>query len=154
MRGALRAIARGELAAALRLAGVPTEEAESAAEGAARLDTLARDARLAVLLVFHEGDEANMRPFLAHPRSMVGSDGIYFPDGVIHPRVTSTAPRVLGRAVRDWKLFSLEEAVYKLSGFAARRFVARSPPHTASARRTASSVITRPRWPRRSATFM
>lgn len=80
--------------------------------------------RLAVLLVFHEadGDEALMRPFLAHPKAMVGSDGIYFPDGVVHPRVTSTAPRVLGRAVRDWKLFSLEDAVYKLSGFAAKRF--------------------------------
>lgn len=78
--------------------------------------------RLAVLLVFHEGDEALMRPFLAHPKAMVGSDGIYFPDGVVHPRVTSTAPRVLGRAVRDWKLFSLEDAVHKLSGFAAKRF--------------------------------
>jgi len=80
--------------------------------------------RLAVLLVFHEGkgDEGLMRPFLAHPKGMVGSDGIYFPDGVIHPRVTGTAPRVLGRAVRDWKLFSLEDAVYKLSGFAAERF--------------------------------
>ncbi|HET6425679.1 MAG TPA: D-aminoacylase [Planctomycetaceae bacterium] len=78
--------------------------------------------RLAVLLVFHEGDEALMRPFLAHPKGMVGSDGIYFPDGVVHPRVTSTAPRVLGRAVRDWKLFPLEDAVYKLSGFAAKRF--------------------------------
>lgn len=78
--------------------------------------------RLAVLLVFHDGDDALMQPFLAHPRGMVGSDGIYFPDGQIHPRVTGTAPRVLGRAVRDWKLFSLEEAVYKLAGFAAQRF--------------------------------
>jgi vacuolar-type H+-ATPase subunit F/Vma7 len=51
MKGALRAIARGELAAALRLAGVPTEEVESAAAGAGRVDTLARDPRLAVLLV-------------------------------------------------------------------------------------------------------
>jgi N-acyl-D-amino-acid deacylase len=93
--------------------GLPVEEA---------LLRLLIEERLAVLLVFHEGDEANMRPFLAHPRSMVGSDGIYFPDGVIHPRVTSTAPRVLGRAVREWKLLSLEEVVYKLSGFAAQRF--------------------------------
>jgi N-acyl-D-amino-acid deacylase len=80
--------------------------------------------RLAVLLVFHEGggDERLMRPFLAHPRGMVGSDGIYFPEGIIHPRVTGTAPRVLGRAVRDWKLFSLEDAIYKLAAFAAERF--------------------------------
>ena len=28
----------------------------------------------------------------------------------------------LGRCVRDWKLFSLEEAVYKLSGYASDRF--------------------------------
>ncbi len=50
MTGAIRAIARGELAAALRLTGIPTEEVATADEGATRLGALSRDARLAVLL--------------------------------------------------------------------------------------------------------
>ena len=77
---------------------------------------------LAVLLVFHHGDDALVRPFLAHDCYMMGSDGIYFPDSVVHPRVYGSAPRLLGPCVRDQKLFSLEEAVRKLSGYPSERF--------------------------------
>lgn len=78
--------------------------------------------RLAVLLVFRWGDDALAYPFLQHERFMMGSDGIYFPDGHVHPRVYGSATRLIGRAVRDWKLFTLEEAVYKQSGCPAARF--------------------------------
>jgi N-acyl-D-amino-acid deacylase len=78
--------------------------------------------QLGVLLVFHYGDDALIHPFLAHPRHMIGTDGIYFPDGVVHPRLYGSAARLLGPCVRQHRLFSLEEAVYKLSGFAASRF--------------------------------
>jgi N-acyl-D-amino-acid deacylase len=78
--------------------------------------------RLAVLLVFIEGEDPLVRPFLQHDLFMMGSDGIYFDDGMIHPRVYGSAARLLGPCVRDWKLFSLEEAVYKLSTAASRRF--------------------------------
>ncbi|OYW11515.1 MAG: hypothetical protein B7Z55_19215, partial [Planctomycetales bacterium 12-60-4] len=81
--------------------------------------------RLAVLLVYGEGDDALIKPMLQHDLGMIGSDGIYYPDSAVHPRATSTAPRVLGRAVRDWKILSLEDAVYKLAGFAAKKFGAR-----------------------------
>ena len=77
---------------------------------------------LAVLLVFHHGDDSLVSPFLAHDLHMIGSDGIYFPDGQVHPRVYGSAPRLLGSCVRDQKLFSLEEAVHKLSGRPAERF--------------------------------
>lgn len=80
------------------------------------------DERLAVLLVIDEGNDAWVHPFLQHEKYMMGSDGIYFDDALTHPRQFGSAPRLLGRAVRDWKLFSLEEAVYKLSGFPASRF--------------------------------
>ena len=78
--------------------------------------------RLAVLLVFHHGDDELISPFLAHDLYMMGSDGVYFPDGQVHPRVYGSAPRLLGPCVRDQKLFSLEQAVHKLSGRPAERF--------------------------------
>jgi N-acyl-D-amino-acid deacylase len=63
-----------------------------------------------------------VRPFLQHDRFMMGSDGIYFPDGAVHPRVFGSGARLIGGCVRDQKLFTLEQAVYKQSGFPAARF--------------------------------
>ena len=77
---------------------------------------------LAVLLVFHHGDDRLIHPWLAHDCYLMGTDGIHFPDGKVHPRMYGSAPRVLGPCVRDDKLFTLEEAVAKLSDRPARRF--------------------------------
>ena len=77
---------------------------------------------MAVLLVFRQEEDGLEAPFLAHPCYMMGSDGIYFAEGVIHPRHFGYAARLLGHYARRKRLFSLEEAVYKLSGFAAARF--------------------------------
>lgn len=77
---------------------------------------------LAVLLVFrHENDDL-VDDFLRHDRFMLGSDGIYFTDGFVHPRVYGSAARILGPCVRDKHLFSLEDAVHKMTGFPAARF--------------------------------
>lgn len=86
------------------------------------LADLLLDEMFAVLTVFHVGDDQLVEPFLKHPRQMVGSDGIWFPSGKYHPRATGTATRMLGPLVRDRQLFTLEEAVFKLAGFPARRF--------------------------------
>jgi len=77
---------------------------------------------LAVLCVFDEGDDRLVHPFLQHERCMIGSDGIFFPDGQVHPRMYGTAGRMLGPLVRNDQLFSLPDAVYKLSTFPAQRF--------------------------------
>jgi len=60
-------------------------------------------------------DESDVRRIMAHPRSMIGSDGIPH-DAKPHPRLWGTFPRVLGMYVRDVQLFSLETAVHKMTG--------------------------------------
>ena len=77
---------------------------------------------LSILLVFHRGDDSMVEHFLSHSHYMMGSDGIYQEGGLIHPRHYGSAPRILGPCVRDRNLFSLEEAVHKLSGYPSRRF--------------------------------
>jgi N-acyl-D-amino-acid deacylase len=62
-----------------------------------------------------------MQKILRHPKTMIGSDGLPN-DPMPHPRLWGTFPRVLGHYSRDKKLFSLPEAVYKMTGLSARRF--------------------------------
>ena len=78
--------------------------------------------RLAVLLVFHEGDDRLVEPFLQHDLYMMGTDGIYFPDSAVHPRQYGSSGRLLGPCVRNSRLFSLEQAVHRMTGFPAERF--------------------------------
>ena len=77
---------------------------------------------LAALSVLRVGEDEVVEPFLAHPKFMLGTDGIYFPDAQVHPRVYGSAPRMLGPLVRNRKLFSLEDAVSKMTGIPAQRF--------------------------------
>ncbi|MYH61008.1 MAG: amidohydrolase family protein, partial [Caldilineaceae bacterium SB0675_bin_29] len=76
---------------------------------------------MAVLLVFFQGDDSFVEPFLAHDKYMMGTDGVYHEDSVVHPRQYGSAARLLGTCVRKG-LFSLEDAVWKLSGAPAARF--------------------------------
>jgi N-acyl-D-amino-acid deacylase len=75
-------------------------------------------------MIYHVLDEKDVQRILSHPQAMVGSDGrLSRPnDGSSpHPRAYGTFPRVLGRYSRDLKLFSLETAVYKMTGQSAAR---------------------------------
>jgi N-acyl-D-amino-acid deacylase len=96
--------------------------AEMQIPAADALCNLLIEERLAVLLVFNQGDDRLVHPFLSHDLYLMGTDGIYFEGGIIHPRMYGSSARLLGPCVRDWKLFSLEDAVYKLSGGPAARF--------------------------------
>jgi N-acyl-D-amino-acid deacylase len=78
--------------------------------------------RMSVLCVYLEGDDRLIDPFLKHDLYMAGSDGILAEGGLIHPRQFGSASRILGPCVREHQLFSLEDAVYKLSGHAAQAF--------------------------------
>ena len=71
--------------------------------------------------IYHSINEDDMRAILSHPATMIGSDGLPN-DPLPHPRLWGTFPRVLGRYCRDLKLFSLAEAIRKMSGLPATRF--------------------------------
>jgi N-acyl-D-amino-acid deacylase len=62
-----------------------------------------------------------MRAILRHPETMIGSDGLPN-DPLPHPRLWGTFPRVLGHYGREQKLFSLGEAVRKMTSLPAQRF--------------------------------
>jgi N-acyl-D-amino-acid deacylase len=62
-----------------------------------------------------------MRTILAHPGTMIGSDGLPN-DPLPHPRLWGTFPRVLGYYSREQELFSLREAVRKMTSLPAQRF--------------------------------
>ncbi|RAU44053.1 MULTISPECIES: D-aminoacylase [unclassified Pseudomonas] len=71
--------------------------------------------------IYHMMSEDDVRRILAHPLSMVGSDGLPN-DPNPHPRLWGTFPRVLAHYCRDLKLFDLAEAVRKMTGLSAARF--------------------------------
>lgn len=66
-------------------------------------------------------EEADVERILCHPMGMIGSDGIPH-DEHPHPRLWGTFPRVLGYYTRERQLFSLEEAVRKMTGLSAKTF--------------------------------
>ena len=66
-------------------------------------------------------DEEDVRRIMAHPMSVIGSDGIPH-DEHPHPRLWGTFPRVLGLYSRQLGLLSMETAIHKMTGRAAQVF--------------------------------
>ncbi|MES2956874.1 MAG: D-aminoacylase [Pseudomonadota bacterium] len=66
-------------------------------------------------------DEADVERVIAHPRTMIGSDGLPH-DRHPHPRLWGAFPRVFARYWRERQLFPLEMAVHKMTGMTARNF--------------------------------
>ena len=71
--------------------------------------------------IYHSMSDDDVRRILRHPATVIGSDGLPN-DPKPHPRLWGTFPRVLGHYARDEALFSLAEAVHKMTGLPARRF--------------------------------
>jgi N-acyl-D-amino-acid deacylase len=78
-----------------------------------------------IAAVFYLQSEFNVRKFLQQPYVSFGSDGASMSDAKIfddwgtHPRAYGTFARVLGKYVRNEKLFSLEEAVRRMTSLPA-----------------------------------
>ena len=71
--------------------------------------------------VYFQLSEHDVRRILAFPDTMIGSDGLPY-DRHPHPRLWGTFPRVLGHYVREIGLFSLEDAVRRMTGLSAAQF--------------------------------
>lgn len=71
--------------------------------------------------VYFRMNEADVRRILSYGPTMIGSDGLPH-DEKPHPRLWGTFPRILGHYSRDEGLFSLEDAVHKMTGLTALEF--------------------------------
>jgi N-acyl-D-amino-acid deacylase len=71
--------------------------------------------------IYFQLDENDVRAILAYEHTMIGSDGLPH-DKHPHPRLWGTFPRVLGHYARDVGLFSLEEAVRRMTDLPAKWF--------------------------------
>src|SRR5690606_34712248 len=71
--------------------------------------------------IYYQMNEEDVRRIIAHPRAMIGSDGLPH-DSFPHPRLWGTFPRVLGHYARELGLISMEEAVRKMTGLTAQVF--------------------------------
>jgi len=74
----------------------------------------------AVGMVDFYGTEDHVKAILKRPEMNVCTDGLL--SGKPHPRVYGAFPRILGKYVREEKVLTLEEAVYKMTGKPAETF--------------------------------
>ena len=87
----------------------------------AMLDLLSEHEAAVSMVMFTQAED-NVRKALRQPYVMIGSDSLGLTAGHgphlgrPHPRMYGTFPRVLGKYVREAGLFSLEEAVAKMTG--------------------------------------
>ncbi len=75
-----------------------------------------------ITIVLHSMSEEDVQTVLRHHSTMIGSDGVPTLHGKPHPRLYGTFARVLGHYSRDLNLFSLEEAIHRMTGFPAKKF--------------------------------
>ncbi len=73
--------------------------------------------------IFHAMDQDDVDAIMAHPQTMIASDGRLTAPGIghPHPRWYGTFPRVLGVYVRQRGILDLETAVHKMTGMPAAR---------------------------------
>ena len=86
--------------------------------GQAVIDLLV-ETELATSVILHHSSDETVRTIARHPLMLVGTDGIFAARP--HPRLWGTAPKIVGRfAIRE-QLFTVTEAIARLTIRAARR---------------------------------
>jgi N-acyl-D-amino-acid deacylase len=91
----------------------------TAAEAADRI--LAGPGRETLIVQFSMREE-DVEANICHPAVMIGSDGLPVLEGLPHPRLFGTFPRVLARYVRERGVVPLAEAVRRMTSLPAWRF--------------------------------
>jgi N-acyl-D-amino-acid deacylase len=76
----------------------------------------------ACFVVLFSMDEADVRLVMAHPTTMIGSDGVPSSTGKPHPRLYGCFPRVLGPYVRDHHVLDPATAIHRMTGMPAAKF--------------------------------
>jgi N-acyl-D-amino-acid deacylase len=66
-------------------------------------------------------DEGDVQTVMRHPTTMIGSDGIPL-CGKPHPRLYGTFARVLGHYARELGLFTMEDAVHRITAMPEQKF--------------------------------
>ncbi len=85
-------------------------------------DLVAEEAIGVIAILFMMGEE-DIRRIMQNPWTMIGSDGIPgFGVNKVHPRMTGTFPRILGKYVREEAVLSIEDAVRKMTSLPAQTF--------------------------------
>ena len=85
-----------------------------------------------ISIIMYTGSEENLKMQMRFPNMMFGTDGVGLPFegpmaiGAPHPRNFGTYPRILGKYVREEKVISLEEAIWKSTGFPAQKLLLRN----------------------------
>jgi len=90
-------------------------------DAAAAARRIVEDEGEACFVVIFTMAEADVKTVLAHPSTMIGSDGVPA-GGKPHPRLYGCFARVLGRYVRDEKVLDLPTAIHRMTGMSARKF--------------------------------
>jgi len=66
-------------------------------------------------------DEEHLKLLLKHPLASIGPDAILTGKGIPHPAAYGSFPKVVGRYGRDRRLFTIEEAVRKMTSLPSQR---------------------------------
>jgi N-acyl-D-aspartate/D-glutamate deacylase len=75
-----------------------------------------------ITIILFSMDEQDVNLVIQASFAMIGSDGLPLRSGRPHPRLYGTFPRFIQRYVRELKLLTLEEAIWKITAFPAARF--------------------------------
>jgi N-acyl-D-amino-acid deacylase len=76
------------------------------------------------VVILESMDENDVRTVMMHRSTMIGSDGLAM-GGKPHPRLYGTFPRVIGHYAREGGLMTLEEAIHRMTGMPAEKFLLR-----------------------------
>ena len=90
-------------------------------------ETFAKYREQGGLVLIHMNTEEMVTAAVAHPLTLIASDGFDVAEGQGHPRSAGTFSRILGRYVRERGVLSLMDALEKMTLMPARRLEARIP---------------------------